>query len=854
MNNLQKIRRRATLLALSVTLAAAAARADSARQIQSFDNNWRFLKSDAPGADTPAFDDSAWTKLSLPHDWAIDGPFLANAPTRGSGGFAPSGVVWYRKSFPTPQGADKRTFVDFDAVMQNSDVYINGFHLGHRPYGYISFQYELTGHLNTDGKPNILAVRADTTQQPASRWYAGGGIYRHVRLETTDPVHIDNWGTFVTTPKVSAAAATVHVRSTVINQSAAPRDVTLQVGILGPDGQSVYSGETAPQSVPAGKSVDFDQDITINNPKLWSLENPALYSATASIRAGTQTIDDQSVPIGIRNAEFRSDTGFWLNGKNFKLKGVCMHADAGGLGMAVPEDEWIHRLQALKQFGANAVRTAHNPPSPEFLDACDRLGMLVMDENFDCWDVAKNPFDYHLYFDQWSLIDTRDQVRRDRNHPSIILYSAGNEIHDTPNPAKAIPILQGLVKTFHENDPTRPVTQALFRPNSDGNGGAYKNGLADLLDVVGTNYRDQELIDAQKAKPSIKIVGTENNKPESAWAIMRDTPSYSGSFIWTGVDYLGETMAYPSIGAGAGYLDITDRPKAEAYERGSWWSDTPVVYIARAAGGNGGGAGRGAPGAAPGAAPGGAGAEGGGGGADAGDLLSGGASVFVAAPGGGRGGARGGRGAAPGGAPAAGRGARGGSAVDWSPANRDPHPETIDVNSNCDEVELFLNDKSLGSKPRGKLDSVRTWQVEFAPGTLKAVGKNAGQPVANFELATAGPASQVTLQPSTQKLFADFDSLAIITVNIADAKGTLVPGATNNVSFKLTGPGEIAALATAPAVAQNFHGTEHATSNGQLTAYIRATGATGPITLTATAEGLAPATTTFETALARSGH
>ena len=443
--------------------------------------------------------------------------------------------------------ADKRFFVDFDGIMQNSDVWINGFHLGKRPYGYISFQYELTGHLNAAG-PNILAVRADTSQQPSCRWYSGGGIYRHVKLETTDPVHIDNWGTFVTTPKVAAAAATVHVRSTIINQSPAARDVALAVDILGPDGKSVATGQTQAQSVPAGKSLDFDQDVTVNAPKIWNLDDTQMYTAVASVKAGGAggaVIDDQSVPFGIRSFEFKPDTGFWLNGKNFKLKGSCLHADGGGLGDAVPEDEWIHRLTMLKQYGCNAVRTAHNPPSPEFLDACDKVGLLVMDEMFDCWNTAKNPYDYHLFFNEWNLIDTRDTVQRDRNHPSIILYSAGNEIRDTPNAARAIAILGALVKTFHENDPTRAVTQALFRPNQDGNGGAYANGLAALLDVVGTNYRDAELL---AAHPEFKIVGTEQGRTLAVWALARDNPAYSGNFIWTGVDYLGETGAYPSIG------------------------------------------------------------------------------------------------------------------------------------------------------------------------------------------------------------------------------------------------------------------------------------------------------------------
>ena len=870
MKNPQFSRHCAGLLAVAVALVAASSLRAEVRAIQSMDNDWRFYKGDAPGAEAAAFSDADWRKLNVPHDWSIEGPFSADAPARGSGANAPTGVVWYRKSFTlaTPS-SDKRVFVDFDGVMQNSDVYINGFKLGHRPYGYVSFQYELTGHLNPTG-PNILAVRADTSQQPASRWYSGGGIYRHVRLETMDPVHIDNWGTFVTTPKVTAASATVHVRSTVINQSNAPRDVSLLVNILSPDGQSVATAQSAAQSVPAGKTLDFDQDVTVNTPKIWDLDHPTLYTASAAIRAGTSTLDDQSVSFGIREIEFKADTGFWLNGQNFKVKGVCLHHDAGALGAAVPEDEWIHRLSALKQYGANAVRTAHNPPSPEFLDACDKLGILVMDEMFDCWEVAKNPFDYHLYFDQWNLIDTRDTVRRDRNHPSIILYSSGNEIHDTPNAAKSIAILTPLVKTFHENDPTRPVTQALFRPNQDGNGGAYKNGLSDLLDVVGTNYRDAELLTAWRAKPTIKIIGTEQGKTLQIWAQVRDNPQHAGHFIWSGVDYLGETGAYPSIASSSGNFDITNRPKNEALERASWWSTKPVVYMVR----GGGGGGRGlAPNVDPGIPPiptdpGAAAGVNGAPLAAANDMNP---WYFVAAPaaapaapaapaagrGAGRGaaGARGGaRGGAGGGAAGGAGGGRAGPTNDWTPANLGAHSETVNVYSNCDEVELFLNGNSLGSKPRGAVDSVRAWTVDFAAGTLKAVGKNKGVAVATQELATAGKAAKIALASSAQKLFADFDSLAHVTVSITDDKGIQAPTADNAVTFAISGPGEIAALGNGSTQAQNFRGTQHNAFNGQLAAYIRATGAGGPITLTATADGLAKATVTFETAPARPGH
>jgi len=371
-------------------------------------------------------------------------------------------------------------------------------------------------------------VRADNSGQPASRWYAGAGIYRHVRLLVTEPVHLDQWATFVTTPQVAAGEATVRIQTSVVNQSDAARTVTLEVAILGADGKTVKIAETALQAVAAGKSADFEQEIAVQSPDIWNLDHPALYRAVASVRAGKTTLDDEVVAFGIRKFHFDAATGFWLNGRNFKLKGVCLHHDGGAVGAAVPLRVWERRLEQLKRLGVNAIRTAHNPPAPEFLDLCDRMGFLVMDEMFDCWTVAKNPYDYHLYFRDWSLTDTRDTVLRDRNHPSIVVYSAGNEIRDTPNAELAIGILKGLVDAFHKTDPTRPVSQALFRPNASHD---YEDGLADLLDVIGQNYRENEILAAHAAKPTRRILGTENQHGREVWLALRDNPPYAGQFL-----------------------------------------------------------------------------------------------------------------------------------------------------------------------------------------------------------------------------------------------------------------------------------------------------------------------------------
>ncbi|HEV2765652.1 MAG TPA: glycoside hydrolase family 2 TIM barrel-domain containing protein, partial [Pyrinomonadaceae bacterium] len=356
-----------------------------ARVTRSFDADWRFLKGDAQGAERADFDDAAWRRLDVPHDWSIEGPFDQNNPTGKDGGYLPAGVGWYRKHFSLPASySGRRVFVEFDGVMANSDVWVNGRHLGRRPFGYISFRYELTPHLvYGENKRNVLAVRADNSGQPASRWYTGAGVYRHVRLVVTDPVHVEQWGTFVTTPRVSDASATVRVESTVINQSDAPRSVSLHVTLLRPGGLPAGKAETPTQTVAAGQSVVFRQDIAVRNPQRWDIRHPHLYTAAVEVRSANKTLDDESVTFGIREFRFDAPTGFWLNGRNFKLKGVCLHHDASALGAAVPLRAWERRLEILREFGVNAIRTAHNPPAPEFLDLTDRMGFIVMDETFD---------------------------------------------------------------------------------------------------------------------------------------------------------------------------------------------------------------------------------------------------------------------------------------------------------------------------------------------------------------------------------------------------------------------------------------------------------------------------------------
>ncbi len=809
----------AASLALPSALYAAPAAAGP-RTIQQFTTGWKFLKADAPGAEKPGFDDSAWTGVTLPHDWAIAGPVKEDAAERGAGGFFPTGIGWYRKSFTVPEvdatpAAARRTFVVFDGVMANSDVYLNGELLGHRPYGYVSFVYELTPHLHPG--QNVIAVRVDDSKQPASRWYAGAGIDRQVRLVTTGDAHIVPWGTYVASPDVSAASAIVHIRSTVTNESATPANLSLRVRLTGPNGAAVtttHNSDAQPLYVSPGATADMDDEVTVTKPDRWDMNHPVLYNVHATLLRDGKPVDSEDVPFGIREFHFDANKGFFLNGVHHKVYGVALHSEGGAVGSAVPLAVWERRLRELRKLGVNAIRTAHNPPAPEFLDLADRMGFLVMDEMFDCWTVGKNTYDYHLYFKDWALRDTADTVMRDRNHPSIILWSAGNEIHDTPKPEVAIPILISLVKTFHQNDPWRPVTQALFRPNASHD---YEDGLADLLDVVGQNYRENEILAAHAQKPTRKIIGTENTHDRNQWVAMRDHPEYSGQFLWAGIDYLGEAGRWPTIGSGSGLLLSDALPRARAFERQSWWSTTPMVAIAR----------RTAPLRQGPIDPGYANAT---------------STNQAAAP------------AAPG-APKPPLDPtvrfRQDLLTDWTPADLGPHTENVEIYTNAEEVELFLNGKSLGTQKLHPDASAISFKVPFEPGTLKAVAKSHGKIVATDEVKTVGKPAKLVLTADTPNtpLTPDWNDVRIVTATLVDAAGTRIPDSATVVHFAATGPAAVIGVDNGNMMDHDsFLGSDRKIYDGNVTAIVRANAASGKVTVTASAEGVAPASVTLSTA------
>lgn len=753
-----------------------------------FDSGWLFQLGDTADVEKQNFADSGWRKVDVPHDWSIEGPFDATNPTGPAGGFLPSGIGWYRKHFTVPANqSGKRVFIEFDGVMANSKVWINGFEICARPYGYVSFGCDLTPLIDF-GKDNVIAVRADNSGQPASRWYTGAGIYRHVRLVVTDPVHLERWGTFVSTPQVGEEEAIVKVSAEVNNQLKEVVSARLEIKLLDSSGKTVARAETPGQSVSSGRPTIFDQQLTVKNPKRWNLETPHLYRAVVKLISGKKTVDDETVTFGIRHFEFVPATGFWLNGKNFKLKGACLHHDGSAFGAAVPLGVWEKRLNELRKLGVNAIRTAHNPMAPEFMDLTDRMGFIVMDELFDQWTLAKNKYDYHKDFNEWSKIDIRDTVRRDRNHPSVVIYSAGNEIRDTPQAELAKRVLRGLIDAFHENDPTRPVTQGLFRPNVSKD---YENGLADMLDVVGQNYREKEILAAYKQNPKRKILGTENTHDLHQWVAMRDNPEYSGQFIWVGVDYLGESQKWPNYAYGKGLLERTATPRPTGYQRQSWWSDKPMVYIARRI-------------APPEQSP-----------TDPGYEIAEQRRTQVLFG-------------------------------DWTPKNLAPHTENVEIYSNCEEVELFLNGKSLGSKAKPADDSPRNWIVDFELGAIKAIGKNGGKPVAEFELKTAGKPSRIVLSADKAQIANTWDDVVFVTATVTDENGTIVPNAGDLIEFGISGPGAIAAVDSADNADHDpFQATKRRAFNGRCFAYIKVSKGVGKITVTAKSGNLSGNTVTI---------
>jgi beta-galactosidase len=774
------------------------------RTVANFDKDWHFHLGDVNDGESKSINDAAWRTLNLPHDWSIEGKFNKDNPATPEGGALPGGIGWYRKTFIVPAASkSKLIYIDFDGVYQKSTVWINGHQLGFRPNGYISFRYELTPYLNFGGK-NTIAVKVDNSVQPNSRWYSGSGIYRNVWLVTTNgQAAIDHWGTYVTTPQVSKDAATIAVQTKVNKYNTANKALKLKTTVYNTEGKAIESS-TTPIAANGSKSEVFEQEIKLNNPELWSVDRPYLYKVVSEITAGNVVLDTYSTPIGIRYFDFDADKGFSLNGKPMKILGVCDHHDLGSLGAAINTRALERQLQMLKDMGCNGIRTSHNPPAPELLDLCDKMGFIVMDEAFDCWEWEKAKYDYHLFFKEWHKKDLEDQILRDRNHPSVMIWSIGNEIPQQSD-SSALRIAPELAGIVHSLDKTRPITTANDRPDTSNK--IIKSGA---IDLIGYNYHEFSYAKFHDRYPGKKFIATETtsgletrghydmpsdsirvwpsryDKPftdgnpdntvsaydnvrpawgsthEATWKVMKKYDFLSGMFIWTGFDYLGEPTPYswPSRSSYFGIIDLAGFPKDIYYMYQSEWTNKTVLHIL--------------------------------------------------------------------------------PHWNWEPG------KTVDVwafYNNADEVELYLNGKSVGIKKKTGDDLHVMWRLKFEPGTLKAVSRKDGKVVLTREIHTAGKPAKIELIADRKSIKADGNDLSFITVKILDKDGNVVPTANNLVNFKINANAFIAGVDNGDPVSHDsFKVNYRKAFNGLALAIVQAKEKAGSITFTATSTGLAPAT------------
>ena len=772
------------------------------RTVVDFDSNWHFHLGDVNGAELTSFNDANWRNLNLPHDWSIEGKFSKDNPATPEGGALPGGIGWYRKTFIEPASAkNKLVYIDFDGVYQKSTVWVNGHKLGFRPNGYISFRYELTPYLNFGGK-NTIVVKVDNSVQPNSRWYSGSGIYRNVWLVTTNKAAVDHWGTYVTTPQVSAQSATVDFKVKVKNlEGGLP--VTIKNIIYNAVGERIAEADyVVPQGSLKDTMIESGQQLMVKNPILWSVDHPYLYRVSTKVFVNNVLTDDYTTPLGIRYFNFDADKGFSLNGKHLKILGVCDHHDLGSLGSALNKRALERQLQILKAMGCNGIRTSHNPPAPELLDLCDKMGFIVMDEAFDCWEVGKVDYDYHLYFKQWHKRDLVDQILRDRNHPSVIIWSIGNEIPQQGD-TSALRIAPELAAIVHSLDLTRPITTANDRPDTSNK--IIKSGA---IDLVGYNYHEYSYATFHDRYPGRKFIATEttsgletrgyyempsdsiriwpanfgkafgnpdhtvsaydNVRPpwgsthEATWKVMKKYDFLSGFFIWTGFDYLGEPTPYswPSRSSYFGIVDLAGFPKDIYYMYQSEWTNKPVLHI--------------------------------------------------------------------------------------FPHWNWPLGKTVDVwafYNNADEVELYLNGKSVGIRKKNGEDLHVMWRLKFEPGTLKAVSRKDGKVVLTQEIHTAGKPAKIELSADRKVINAAGHDLSFITVKVLDKDGNVVPDADNLINFKLNGNAFIAGVDNGDPVSHDsFKVNYRKAFHGLALAIVQAKDKPGDINFTATANGLQSAT------------
>jgi len=801
---------------LLLAVVGTAGMAGAARETLCFNEGWRFARfgampdgserAEPEGLERPAVDDAGWRQLDVPHDWGIEGPFRADLPNQ-TGKLPWEGIGWYRKTFASPASdRGRRVFVDFDGAMSGCKVWLNGDYVGEWPYGYSSFRLELTEFLKP-GQENVLAVRLENKPM-SSRWYPGGGIYRNVRLVKTAPVHVAHWGTFVTTPQVSAAQATVRIRTEVENRTE-ETEVVHEIREQGSDAV-----------VAAGRGTDCA--VKVVSPKLWDLETPQRYVLKTDVVHRGEVVDSYETPFGIRTIEYDAGLGFLLNGRVVRMNGVCMHHDLGALGAAVNRRAVERQLEILKEMGCNAIRTAHNPPTPELLELCDQMGMLVQVEAFDCWAIGKGRNSYALHFPAWHEKDLRAMVRRDRNHPCVVMWSTGNEIREQLN-KEGHALSQRLSDIVRSEDPTRPVTAGLHLGQSG------FSGFQKTIDLFGYNYKPHLYKRFRKENPDQPLYSSESASTVSSrgeyffpvsddktkgaggwyqvssydlyappWGTTPDTefaaqdrfPEVFGEFVWTGFDYIGEPTPFnkdetnllnfndpeerrrmeqelarigsqiPPRSSYFGIVDLCGFPKDRFYiYQARWRPDLPMAHIL----------------------------------------------------------------------------------PHWNWPERVGMVTPVHLYTSGDEAELFLNGESLGRKRREAYEYRLRWDdVVYAPGELKAVAYRNGRKWAEATMQTTDSPAKVELSADRPVIAADGSDLSFVTVQISDKKGRLVPRSNNQVGFSISGPGEIIAVDNGdPTSHESFQASQRKAFNGLCLVVVRSKrGESGTIRLSANSEGL----------------
>ncbi|WP_158967542.1 glycoside hydrolase family 2 TIM barrel-domain containing protein [Paraglaciecola sp. L3A3] len=765
-----------TLIAFNAT-AVSQYKAAQFGEKQSFNNDWLFSKGKHIGAEQAKFDDSNWQHVTLPHDWAIEGPFDSKYNAR-NGGLPFHGDGWYRKSFKVSE-ADKGKFVSvtFDGAMYDAHVYINGHFLGRRPFGYTAVNYDLTPHLFFGTKENVIAVSL-SPKDLSTRWYPGAGLYRHTWLEINDPVHVAKWGTYVTTPEVTRDRATVALE-TQINNFAQSTNATLQTEIVKADGTVVLKESKKLGDLAKGTKT-VNQTFTLKNPILWDTENPYRYKILSSIVRNGKIVDQHTTPLGVRHLEFKPDDGFWLNWRRVQINGVCLHHDNGPIGAIANRRAIQRKLEIMQSMGVNSVRTSHNPPSPEMVELADEMGILLQVESFDVWAMQKQSVHngYQVFFDEWHERDLTDMIIQYRNNPSVYMWSIGNEIMEQGH-KNGGEVAAMLTKIAHKADPSRLVSAGFNNPT-----GAIKNGLADAVDIVGLNYKPLSYEQRHKDHPTWPLVASETSSitstrgvyhfpidkykthdsrhvtsydiigppwaypPEIEFEYLAKTPAVMGEYMWTGFDYLGEPTPYggkdhsgdgywnadwPVRSSSFGAVDLVGFPKDRYYLYQSQWTTKPMVHVL----------------------------------------------------------------------------------PHWNWENKIGEEIPVFAYTNAEEVELFVNGKSMGRKVKGvdkaelpvnflrwdkeNRDNYQSayrlrWDVKYQPGEIKVVAYTKAQVVAEETVKTAGLPASVELIADRKVIDADGQDLSYVTVLVKDKDGNICPTADNHIRFFVEGAGEIAAV------------------------------------------------------------